>query len=340
MRALSLQQPGTVVTVDLPEPRSPAPDEALVRVRSVGMCGTDLHAFLGDQPMIEYPVVLGHELAVEVLELGAAAYGLGLAVGDRCTVIPYLACGECGACRRGRSNCCERLAVLGVHVDGGLRERFVLPARLLLCANDLDDDRRGLTEMLAIGAPARARADLDRADTVAVVGLGPIGLGALAAAARSGAALVGVDLSPERSAFMAAMGLATPVRPGADLAGSLRDAFGGELPTVVFDATGSAASMRTAPDLIAPGGRLVLIGHTRHQLAFENPVIHRKELTILASRNATRGDFEEVLTALRAGTTDPRPWITHRTDLHGAARELPLWARGASGLVKALVELA
>lgn len=340
MRALSLQQPGRLVTVEVPEPRPPAPDEALVRVASVGVCGTDLHAFLGDQPMIEYPVVLGHELAVEVLELGPEARGLGLEAGERCAVIPYLACGNCGACRRGRSNCCERLAVLGVQVDGGLRERFTLPARLLLPGNDLDDDRLALTEMLAIGAHAVARAKVEPTDTVAVVGVGPIGLGVLAAASVACTNLVGIDRSVDRLRFMADRDLATPVQADDRLTASLREVFGGELPTVVFDATGSIASMQAAPDLVAPGGRVVLVGHTRHPLTFANPTIHRKELTILASRNATREDFEGVLRGMRSGATDPRAWITHRTDLHGALDEFPGWARGQAGLVKALVDLA
>lgn len=338
MRALSLRQPGQLVAAEVPEPRPPAPSEALVKVLSVGVCGTDLHAFLGDQPMIAYPVVPGHELAVEVLELGSPAPGL--AVGDRCTVIPYVDCGQCGACTRGKGNCCERLTVLGVHVDGGLRERFTLPARLLLPANDLDDDRLALTEMLAIGAHAAARARLEPADTVAVIGVGPIGLGVLAAAARRCADLVGVDRSSGRLAFMEGTRLATPVPGDERLAERLREALGGELPTVVFDATGNVASMQAAPDLVAPGGRVVLVGHTRHQLTFENPTIHRKELSILASRNATRRDFEEVLSALRSGTTDPRTWITDRTDWQGAVREFPGWASGSTALVKALVRLS
>lgn len=342
MRAASLRLPGKLTAIELPEPLPPRPGEALVQVLQVGVCGTDLHAFKGEQPMIEYPVVLGHELAVEVLALGAEAHALGVRVGDRCTVVPYLACGRCGACRRGRGNCCERLQVLGVHVDGGLRERLTLPAGALLPANDLDRDQLALAEMLAIGAHAVARAAVAEGDTVAVIGVGPIGLGVLAAAHRA-AALVGVDRSPERLELMARTGMALPVPAGTDLAERLRHAFGGELPTVVLDATGSAASMEAAPELAAPGGRVVLVGHTKHALTFQNPVVHRKELSILASRNATRHDFERVLADLRSGgggRADPREWITTRTDLSGFVSEMPRWSRGQAEVVKAMVHLA
>lgn len=340
MLATSLVQPGNLIAITVPEPAAPAAGEALVAVRRVGICGTDLHAFNGTQPMMRYPVVLGHELAVEVLALGAHTETSGLSVGDRCAVVPYLNCGHCPTCTRGTTNACQNLKVLGVHVDGGLRERFVLPARHLIAANDLDDDQLALTEMLAVGAHAVARARLESPDTVAVIGLGPIGLGIVAAARQEGARVVGIDVSLNRCQFLDESGMATTVAAGADLAVRLRKRFGGELPSAVFDATGNAGSMQGAPLLAAPGGRVVFVGHTSGSLAIHNQTIHRNELTILASRNATRTDFSRVLAHLRTGENDPVRWINARTDLDGVATELPGWAGATGGIVKAMVHLS
>ena len=340
MRTVVLNNPSQLELTTTPEPAAPGRDEALVRVLRVGVCGTDLHAYLGNQPMMVYPVILGHELAVEVLALGTDAAALGIEQGDRCTVIPYLNCRTCGACRRGRTNACERLSVLGVHQDGGLRERFVLPARLLLPANDLGLDQLALVEMLAIGEHAAARAVLHPDDTVAVIGAGPIGLSTIAAARQRTEAIVGLDLSPARREFLGSTGLAAALPAGGDVAEALRAHFGGELPTVVIDATGNAASMQAAAALVAAGGRLVFVGHTKHDLTFANPLIHRRELSILASRNATPSDFANVLAALRSGAIDIAPWINARVDPASFVRELPRWAAGPSEVVKAVVEFA
>lgn len=340
MRTVVLNNPSQLELTTSREPSPPGPDEALVQVLRVGVCGTDLHAYLGNQPMMVYPVILGHELAVEVLALGSAAGALGIKPGDLCTVIPYLNCQACGACRRGRTNACERLSVLGVHQDGGLRERLVVPARLLLSANDLGLDQLALVEMLAIGEHAAARAALERADTVAVIGAGPIGLSTIAATRQRTDAIIGLDLSPSRLAFLRSTGMAADLPAGGDVSDALRAHFGGELPTVVIDATGNAASMQAAAALVAPGGRLVFVGHTKHDLTFANSLIHRRELSILASRNATVTDFEHVLAALRSGVVDVAPWINARVDPAGFVRELPRWAAGPSEVVKAVVVFA
>lgn len=340
MRAASLTRPGTLIETSLPEPMQPAAGEALVRVLRVGVCGTDLHAFKGEQPMMRYPVVLGHELAVEVLALGPQPGSSQLEVGSRCTVMPYVNCGICMACARGLTNACENLQVLGVHVDGGLRERFMLPTRLLIAADDLDDDQLALTEMLAIGTHAVARAQLRGDEPIAVIGLGPIGLGIIAAAAQESTRVVGVDVSPDRREFLARTGMAMGYAAGPDLADELREALGGELPTAVFDATGNVASMQNAPLLAAAGGKVILVGHTPGTLTFENQVIHRKELSVLASRNATHADFVRVLARLRTSANDPREWINVRADIPGAVAAFHDWAAGRGGLVKAMVQVA
>lgn len=342
VRAIVLESAGVLALRERPATAAPGEGEVTVRVLRVGVCGTDLHAFTGDQPMMRYPVVLGHELALEVTHLGPGIEGLGLAVGDRCTAIPYLECGTCDACTRGRTNACETLTVLGVHVDGGMRDSFNLPARTLLSADDLPLDTLALMEMLAIGEHAVARAAVSVDDTVLVVGAGPIGLGTIAAASMRGPRVLAVDLDDRRSAFADALGIAEVVRhqSGVPLADRLRNELKGNLPTVVLDATGSAGSMAAALSLVAPGGRLVLVGHTKQTLSFDNPTLHRGELSVLASRNATRVDFDAVLSHLRSGAIDVTPWITTRVDPEGLVRDLPRWAAGPSEVVKAVVEFA
>src|SRR5690606_25684486 len=239
VRAVVLEAPGNLKLIDRPPLGAPGPGQARVRVHRVGVCGTDLHAYNGNQPMMAYPLILGHELAVEVLELGpetaSSATRTGAALpGDTCTVIPYLSCGHCIACRQGKENACVQLEVLGVHRDGGLRDEFDLPANLLIPANDLEPDTLALVEMLAIGEHAAARAGINAEETVLVIGAGPIGLGAMAAARQRTKQVLAFDLSPERLTFLSSLGMATPIETTdpSQLATELRAANGGELPTV------------------------------------------------------------------------------------------------------------
>lgn len=339
MRAVLLRQPFDVGIDERPQPGPPGSGEAQVRVLRVGVCGTDLHAFAGRQPMMAYPVVLGHELSVQVVSLGPDAPLDAAAPGTLCTLIPYVNCEDCIACERGLTNACVRLEVLGVHVDGGLTEVLNVPARLLLPAEGLDPEAVALVEMLAIGEHAARRADVSETDRVLIVGCGPIGMGAAAAANRRTTHVSLHDRDAGRLRFAAGLGLGAPVDAGEDLRAAAATVLGG-LPDVVIDATGNAASMVSAAGLLGPGGRLALVGHTGGQLAFDNQTLHRSELTVLACRNATRADFHAVLEDLRAGRTDTTSWITHRVDLEELPSALPGWVERPAGLVKALVEVA
>lgn len=351
MKTVVLESPGVMQVLERPEPGPPGPGEALVRVLRVGVCGSDLHAFAGRQAFIRYPLVPGHELAVEVVALGPASAGptpdLGhVAVGDRCAVFPYLADGTCQSCRAGRPNCCTSLQLYGIHVDGGMRTWMHVPTSLLLPANDLEVDVLALTEMLAVGAHAARRTGGLAGRRVLVVGAGPIGLSTLAFLGADPAATWVHDLDPERRRFAVATGLAQDLAAGADEPGddeaalirALRAALDGDLPEVVIDATGSRASMERALGRVAPGGRVVFVGHTPGPLEFPNPVLHGKELELVASRNALRSDFETVFAALRSGAVDPSGWITTRTDPAGFATSIADWARPSSGIVKAVVD--
>lgn len=339
MRTIVLERPGELLLIAAPEPPPPRGDTAVVRVLRVGVCGTDVHAWRGEQPFFTYPRVLGHELAVEVVAVGPDVTDVG--PGDRCAVEPYLNCGACRPCRTGRQNCCERLQVMGVHLDGGMRDLIEVPTRKLHPSRTLPPDALALVEMLSIGAHAVRRSRVSAADTVLVLGAGPIGLG-VASFARAAAARVCVaDVSASRLDFCESQ-----VRPDAllnvssgDLEAGVIDACGGELPSIVFDATGNAASMRRAFRLIGNGGTLVLVGLILGEVAFDDPDFHRRETTLVASRNALPEDFRQVLTALEERQVDATGWITHRTELEEASQTFPEWTRPEAGVVKGIIEV-
>lgn len=339
MLSVILAEPGRFDTLDLPAP-VPSADEVLVKVHRIGVCGTDLHAFAGRQPFFTYPRRLGHELGVEVVEPGPAGRAAGLVAGDRCAVEPYLNCGHCIACRRGRPNCCTSLRVLGVHTDGGMVPLMTVPAAKLHRGNALDFDQLALVETLGIGAHAVERAALEPGEYVVVIGAGPIGLGVIQFAQARGARVAVVDLSESRRAFCRDR-LGVPAEdlhaPGDDLADRLRAGGGGDLPTGVFDATGNPRSMHAAFGLPAHGGRLVLVGLFPGDLSFNDPEFHRRELTLLASRNATPGTFGEVIRLIEAGRIDTRPWITHRLALAEVPEVFPRDIAGNGAVLKAMI---
>jgi 2-desacetyl-2-hydroxyethyl bacteriochlorophyllide A dehydrogenase len=337
MQRVVLEQPGRLVLSDGPPPGPPGPDEALVRVRRVGVCGTDFHAFKGDMPFFTYPRILGHELGVEVLEAPGAA---GVKRGDRCALAPYLECGRCVACRRGRPNCCVKLEVLGVHVDGGMRETLTVPARKLHPSGALSFEQLALVETLSIGAHAVGRAALEPGENVLVVGAGPIGLAVIQSALPAGVRLIATDVNESRLEFCRrSLGVEHAFAADGAADEALAEITSGERATVVFEATGNAASMERSFDFVASGGKLVLVGICPSKIAFSDPELHRRELTVLSSRNALSADFARVLAAVEAGRLDTRPWVTHRARLSDLAHALPAWAEPQSGVLKAMVEV-
>ena len=270
MKAIVLEQPGQLKLRELEAPARAGSGEALVRVKRVGICGTDLHAFGGNQNFFSYPRIMGHELAVEVLDIGATDAALDYAVGDQCCVIPYLNCGECIACRRGKSNCCTQMQVLGVHVDGGMREQFTLPADKLLKADGVPLEQLALVEMLCIGAHAARRARIAPGENALVIGAGPIGLATAQFAKIAGAEVMVMEVNEARLSFCAeALGIDKLIDARAEAMGQVKSNLGGDLPTLVFDCTGSARSMQGAFDYVAHGGSLVLVGHITGDISIQ-----------------------------------------------------------------------
>ncbi len=336
MKAIILEQPGQLLLRQIKEPQSVGRGEALVRVRRVGICGTDLHAYAGNQNFFSYPRIMGHELAVEVLALGSDA--ADVAAGDTCCVLPYLHCGACIACRRGKTNCCTNMQVLGVHIDGGMREQFILPADKLLKAEDLPPEQLALVEMLAIGAHAANRADISPGEEALVIGAGPIGLATAQFALLAGASVTVMEMDAGRLEFCGrALDIERLIDARGDAQAQLASLLGGELPTLVFDCTGSGVSMGGSFDYVAHGGRLVFVGHIKGDIRFSDPLFHSREMTLLASRNATTDDFNWVIDSLRGGKIQLGTWITHYATPDGIVSDFPSWLDPASGVIKAML---
>ncbi len=314
---------------------APAAGEALVRVHRVGICGTDLHAYEGKQTFFTYPRVLGHELAVEVLAVGEGVEHVGM--GSHCAVEPYLNCERCAPCRRGFGNACEHMQTLGVHVDGGMRETMLVPARKLHPSARLNFDELVLVEPLCIGAHAVSRAALAGSDTVLVIGAGPIGLAVIEALRRDGIEPAVLEISPARIAFCrSATRIERVVQASAESAARVRDCFAGELPTAVFDCTGSPRSMAIAFDYVAGGGKLVFVGHFPGDIMFHDPEFHRREMTLLGSRNALPREFRRVIAALESG--GPPAWTTRVLTPAELPAAFPNLLDTNSGLIKPIVQ--
>lgn len=334
MQAIILEAPGRFTAADCPEPEI-GPGQALVRVHRIGVCGTDLHAFAGNQPFFSYPRVLGHELGVEVVDPGDDPRGLK--PGDRCAVEPYLDCGLCPACRGARQNCCESMAVLGVHIDGGMRPLIAVPSRKLHRSARLGYDQLALVEMLAIGAHAADRARTGPGDLVAVIGAGPIGLSVAQFASASGARVAILDTNESRLDFcQERLGIREIVNPAREnVKVRLAELFG-EPPTVVFDATGNARSMEASFELPGHGARLVFVGIVQAKIAFDDPSFHRRELDVISSRNALPENFRAIITGIEEGRIDTNLWITHRFSLSDTPARFPS-LQNERGLLKAMI---
>jgi alcohol dehydrogenase len=338
MKALLLQKPGEFQTIEIDEPSAPGPGEAVVRVHRVGVCGTDLSGFLGKMPFFSYPRIPGHELGVEVVAIGDGVTNVN--VGDRCSVEPYMNCGNCHACRKGASNCCANLKVLGVMTDGGLRDRFVLPARKLHPSKSLSFEQLALVETLAIGCHAVNRSALTAGENCLVIGAGPIGLASIVFAKLTGAKIIALDVNRQRLDFCRdVMGVDETILLSDKVIDDLRRVTDSSLPDVVIDATGNNVSMSNAFGYIAPTGRLVYVGITTKEVTFTHPIFHRPEGTLLCSRNALPADFARIIGLIETGKIDTKPWVTHRTKFADVPSVFESYTRPETGVIKAVIEV-
>jgi 2-desacetyl-2-hydroxyethyl bacteriochlorophyllide A dehydrogenase len=339
MKTLLLEEPGRLVFTRTAEPDAPGPGEALVRVHRIGVCGTDIHAFGGNQPFFSYPRILGHELGLEVIATGEGV--TNVKAGDRCSMEPYVNCQECIACRRGRGNCCTNMQVIGVHRDGGMRERFVLPARKLHPSSKLNYEQLALVEPLSIGAHAVERAGVEAGEFVLVIGAGPIGLATMQFAVEKGAEVIVLDINEARIDFCQKhLGVQHSINGAKEnVIEALKAITSGDMPTAVLDATGSPRSMMASFDYPSHAGRLVFVGLFTGDVSFNDPNFHKRELTLMGSRNSHPADFTRIIGLMESGRIDTTPWITHRAPFDQAADVFASWTRPETGVIKAMIEL-
>ena len=319
---------------EVPEP--PVKEgHVVLRINTIGICGTDLHAFEGTQPFFRYPRVLGHELSGEI----AAGAANGFSDGERVTFLPYFHCGTCIACRNGKSNCCMNLDVCGVHIDGGMAEYYSVPVSHLVHGDGLTDEQLALVEPLAIGAHGIRRAAVAPGEPVLVMGAGPIGLAAMSFAIIAGAKVIAMDVRESRLAYAAArLPLTARLNPlDPETPEKLAAITHREMAPVVIDATGNLAAIRQGFHYMAHGGRYVLIGLQKEDISFSHPEFHKREGTLMSSRNATRDDFERVIRSIRDGSVDPLSWITHRLPFSEAAGRFSSLLDPAGEVVKAMI---
>lgn len=293
MKAVVMQGPGDVRVETVPDP-APQPGEALLRIRRVGLCGTDLSSWRGRNPLVSYPRIPGHEIAATIVDPGNS----NLAAGTHVTLSPYANCGHCSACRNGRPNACRDNRTLGVQRDGALAEYLAAPAEKLLTGN-LQIEELCLVEPLTVGAHAVARGQITQKDTVVIFGSGGVGLGAVAASAFRGATTIAIDIDDAKLAIAREAG-ATHVLNSTrdDVREALAALTDGHGPDVVIEAVGSPETFRAAVELVSFTGRVVYIGYAKEPVTYETRFFVQKELTILGARNALPADFEQVIRML------------------------------------------
>jgi 2-desacetyl-2-hydroxyethyl bacteriochlorophyllide A dehydrogenase len=337
MNAVVCISPGELKAINKTAPTAQK-GQAIVKIRRVGICGTDIHAFDGTQPYFSYPRILGHELSGELVEGGQLP---GFSPKEIVTVLPYWNCGKCVACRMGKPNCCVHMRVCGVHVDGGMVEYLSVPADALVHGNGLSFDELAMVEPLAIAAHAVQRGQIKNEEFVLVVGAGPIGIGLVQFCKLAGAKVIVMDIDEQRLEFCR-----KTIRPdyvinpaSASAVNEIKAITNNDMATAAFDATGSLAAINSALAFLAHGGRYVLVGLQSGDLSFNHPEFHKRETTLMSSRNALREDFEYVISCIKENKLRPLDFITHRLSLGALQSEFKELIGSKELVVKAMVNV-
>jgi 2-desacetyl-2-hydroxyethyl bacteriochlorophyllide A dehydrogenase len=337
MQVLVCEEPGKLgyMEKDIPATRA---GYALLRIRRIGICGTDLHAFEGTQPFFSYPRILGHELSGDLVDPNGA---VGFIKDEAVTFIPYFSCGKCIACRSGKPNCCVKMEVCGVHADGGMAEYLLVPNGALVHGQGLTYDELALVEPLAIGAHGVGRAGVRPGEHVLVIGAGPIGLGTMEFAKIARGKVIAMDMNQDRLDFCRNQLKIDQIINAAEnnVMDKLLEITNGDMPEVVIDATGNWRAIDTAFQYMAHGGRYVLVGLQKGEISFSHPEFHKREATLMSSRNATRTDFEHVIASMKSGLVDPASYITHNVAFEDVKNSFESWIDPANGVIKAMVTI-
>lgn len=333
MKAFVIDAPGKTSLTSIAEPRCGEAD-VLLRVRTVGFCGTDLSTFRGVNPLVSYPRVPGHELGCTIEAVGAGV-PKHFRVGQDVLVHPYKACGTCTACRQQRFNCCRDNETLGVQREGGMTELLVVPWQTLYTSDRLTLREMALVEPLTVGYHATRRGRVAAGDTVAVFGCGAIGIGVLAAAASAGARVIAIDVDDRKLEVATKVGAQHSINSNScNLHEELQKLTAGDGPHVLIEAVGLPQTFRAAVDEACFAGRVVYIGYAKKHVEFDTRYIVQRELDIMGSRNAVADDFRAVIAYLEQGTFPVDDVVTHVVPLADAGRALADWSANPAEFTK------
>jgi 2-desacetyl-2-hydroxyethyl bacteriochlorophyllide A dehydrogenase len=337
MKALVCTKPCLFEYKDIPAPKLQK-GNAILKIKRIGICGTDLHAYKGTQPYFNYPRILGHELAAELIDADNADDFLS---GEAVTFIPYFNCGECVACRNNKPNCCVQIKVAGVHINGGMCEYFSVPSSSLIKSNGLNYDELAVVEPLAIGAHGIRLADMKPGEFVLIIGAGPIGFAAIQFAKLTNATIIIMDVNEQRLQFCKQkLNIEHTLNPSTgNVLDKLRNITNGDMANVVIDATGNQKAINNALQYLSHGGKFILIGLQNDELIFSHPEFHKREATLKSSRNATKEDFITVINSIEKGLVNPSDMITHKIDFDDLKNAFETWLYTTNNLVKALVKM-
>jgi 2-desacetyl-2-hydroxyethyl bacteriochlorophyllide A dehydrogenase len=336
MKALVCKEPGVLEYEDREKPVL-SEGQAIIRIERIGICGTDLHAFEGTQPFFSYPRVLGHELSGELVEIDVTG---PFKKGDKVTLVPYFPCGSCIACRMGNFNCCVNIRGAGVHIDGGMTELISVPVNALVSGNDLDPDMLALVEPFSISTHAVNKAGIQKDEYVLVTGAGPIGLAAMEMSRIAGGRVIAMDVAEQRLAFCREiLKIEYVINALNNPEDRIKEITGGDGPTVIIDATGNKNAIMKDFNMLAHGGRIVMVGIQREQICFSHPEFHKRETILMSSRNAFKSEFEFVVKCMRNNLLNVSSYVTHRTKFTTLKDEFRNWLDPKSGIIKAIVEM-
>jgi threonine dehydrogenase-like Zn-dependent dehydrogenase len=336
VKALVIQEPGRASIEQVPEPVM-KPGEALLKVRRIGLCGSDLNSFRGKNPMVSFPRIPGHEVAATIVQLSEPHphFTAGMDV----TLSPYTSCGECAACRSGRVNSCRFNQTLGVQRDGAMTEYISVPVEKLYPAQ-LNLEELCMVEPLTVGFHAVARARVTADDTVAIFGCGGVGLGAVAASAFRGARTIAIDVDDRKLAIARRAGATDTIHSQrTSLQTELRALTDGHGPSVMIEAVGTPETFRAAVEEVAFTGRVVYIGYAKEPVTYETKFFVQKELDIMGSRNALPENFREVIQMLEKHQFPMDEAISSIVPLEQAPEILKAWSANPGQFTKIMITL-
>jgi threonine dehydrogenase-like Zn-dependent dehydrogenase len=337
MKAVVVQEPGKATLVEIPEPTK-HPDEVLLQVKMIGLCGTDLNTFRGKNPLVTFPRVLGHEVSATILAVGNSSHNLrqGAAV----TLAPYTACGRCASCLRDRPNACKSNQTLGVQRDGALTERIAIPPEKLYAAQ-LSFKELCLVEPLTVGFHAAARGRITSRDTVAVFGCGGVGLGAISASAFHGARVIAIDMDDAKLEIAHKAGATELIHSNKeDLHLKLSALTDGHGPDCIIEAIGHPQTFRASVEEVSFTGRVVYIGYAKEPVAYDTSLFVQKELDILGSRNATPDDFREVIRMLKEKRFPVDDVVSAIVPIEEVPEVLRQWSSTPTAFTKIMVQVS